>query len=420
MMINIRQSIKNARKSQDGKALIENFMSLSILQAVSYVFPLITLPYLARVIGVNKFGEIAFANSIEIYFAAVIVYGFKYTAVRDIAQCRDDINKVSEIFCAVFTAQILLFTIASILYIICIYSIPVFYEYRIILWATYPIMFTKFIFPDWMFQALEKMKFITILNLASNTLFTGLIFLVIKEEKDYFFYPILMSIGSIIAGFISLYVIVFKFKIKIFVPRFSVIYSTLKKSTDMFLSNIVIYLFQSMPVTILTSYNGALAAGLYSAGQKLYLIIENISNVFSRTFFPFLSRKKNKHHYYSRLSCAVHLCFCLLMFVFADLFIKLFFTPEFSESATIIRILSICPFFRFLYDTYGINYLVIYNKTNIFRKITFYCAVGGLLLSIILIPLYSYIAVAIVFVASLGAIGILSYIFARKLMASAV
>jgi PST family polysaccharide transporter len=409
----VKNKVQSIRKSKDGKVLMENFMSLSLLQVVGYIFPLITLPYLARVIGVDKFGEIAFANSIEIYFVSILMWGFQFTATRDIAQNRDNKDKVSEIFSNVFAAQIVLFIVVSLLYAVCIYTIPVCYKHRVILWATYPVMFARFIFPDWMFQALEKMKFIVILQFAANLLFTVLIFVVIRDKSDYFWHPVVMSIGSIVAGIISLWLIFYRFQIK-FTPTFNHIWKQIKSSWDIFLSNIFSKLLQSLHIAILSSLKGDVATGIYSSGQKFYIVTNNFSNVLSRTFFPFLARKQNRHYIYTKISLALSLFMCLALFGTADLLVKIFYTPEFADSAKIIRILSFCPFFYFLSDTYGINYLVLYKKENTYRNINMYCTIVGILAALILIPVYGSFGVALNYTVTTGIIGCLTYLFARN------
>ena len=97
-----KDKLLKLKSNKDVKTLTSNFAYLTILQIAGYVFPLITLPYLARVLGVSKFGEIAFAASVIVYFQTIVDWGFMFTATRDVARVRNDLHKVSQIFSNVF------------------------------------------------------------------------------------------------------------------------------------------------------------------------------------------------------------------------------------------------------------------------------------------------------------------------------
>src|SRR5690606_6116995 len=205
MLSRAKRLISRVKKSEDGSALASNFGYLMLLKIAGYVFPLITIPYLAHVIGVEGFGKIAFAAAVIVWFQTITDWGFDYTATRDVAQNRENAEKISEIFSNVLWARIILMMLSFGLLLAAITIVPYFYENRIILLLTFLMVPGHIMFPDWFFQAMERMKYITIFNLLSKALFTTMVFIFINEKEDYVLQPIFMSLGYIACGCISMY-----------------------------------------------------------------------------------------------------------------------------------------------------------------------------------------------------------------------
>src|SRR5690606_11666887 len=147
------------------------------------------------------------------------IFGFQYTAVRDVAKNRDNNYEVSKIFSNVMTAKVFLMIISLIVLIVLIYSVPFLYEKRLMLGLTFLYIPGHILFPDWLFQALQKMRFVTFINVASKLLFTILVFLFIKKQEDYIYQPIFIAGGYLLSGGLSLYIVFSKFKIKFIFPK---------------------------------------------------------------------------------------------------------------------------------------------------------------------------------------------------------
>lgn len=413
--MSISRKIRQVLQNEEGKKLLENFVALFVLQGIGFLFPLITYPYLARVIGVNRFGEIAFALSIVVYFDTLIAYGFNYTAVREIAKNKDDINKVSEIFSKVLVAKFVLFLLAFVLFTSLVFSIPVFYENRVLLFFTFLYVPGAMIFPEWLFQGIQKMKYITFLNFISKLLFTCLVFFVIKKEEDYLYQPLFIALGYIVSGVISLIIAYKKIGIRFIIPSYMEVKGVIYNGFSMFLTVFLPNLYTNFSVTLLGSVGGSYATGIYSSGKKFVDICDSFSSVLSRTFFPFLARRIDKHGLYVWISGILSIVMGLGLFFGANFIIGIFYGVEFKEAAMVLRIMAISPFFLFLMNTYGTNYLVLKGREDILRNIVVFCSLFGFVLAWIVVRNYGYIGVAITVTSVWGIRGVLTWGYAKFL-----
>ncbi|WP_180186104.1 flippase [Acinetobacter sp. YH01008] len=413
-MFNRIKVLKNrVSASKDGKALASNFGYLMVMQIAGYIFPLMTIPYLARVIGVEGFGKIAFAAAIVVWFQTITDWGFNYTATRDVARHRDNLKKVSEIFSNVFWAKSLLASISFIILFILTEFIPYLKESQTLLFITFMLVPARILFADWFFQAIEKMKFITIFDLISKLIFTLFIFIFVKEKSDFILQPLFLSLGSILVGLVSLYLIVVKWKVKISSPKYREIIITIKNSKDVFINNIVPNFYNSFSSVLLGFWGGSIANGLLDAGSKFANIAQQFINILSRVFFPFLSRKSNKHSVYAKINITISIVSSIILVLIAPFIIKIFFTPEFYQSIVVLQIIACSLVFLALSNTYGVNYMIIHGYEKSLRNITIVSSLMGFTLCFPLIYFYSFLGAAITVALTRAILG-LSIMFKAK------
>lgn len=384
-------------------------MSLSLLEVAGYVFPLLTVPYLAHVLGVNYYGEIAFASAIMVYFQTLVDYGFIFSAVRDIARCRDDKEKVSTIYSKVMWTRAFLVVGAFLLLVLTILFVPKFRDMWQVLMASFLIVVGHAMFPDWMFQAVEKMKYITIFNVGIKLLFTAAVFIFIRAESDYLLQPIFTSLGYIISGIGAMWLI-HHWGIKISRPRRTEIFESLKSNTDLFINQLVPNLYNSASVLLLGFMHGNAANGIFDAASKFNSAGSRFFAIISRTFYPFLSRRADKHGVYQMINMSVAALISIALLIAAPFLINTFFPPEFKGAIPVLQIVAVSLIFLAMNNVYGTNFLILRGYERRMRQITLYSSIIGLCIGVPSVYYLSYTGVAITIMSSRAIMGTWSWI----------
>jgi PST family polysaccharide transporter len=400
MLLNKLNKILN---SSEKKRLFSNFLYLSLLQATNYLLPLITFPYLARVLGPEKFGLIAFAQAFMQYFVVLTDYGFNLSATREVSIYREDKDKLEEIFSAVMIIKLVLLLVSFILLITIVFSFEKFRKNWIVYILTFGIVIGQTLFPIWFFQGLEKMKYITFLNILAKFLFTIFIFLLVKESSDYWKVPLFLSLGFILSGIIALYIVLKNFKIHLKIVNFSILKYYLKEGGYIFISNIAISLYTISNTLILGLFTNSTIVGYYAAAEKIIKAIQGLYGPVSQTIYPYITKivQDNKLRAIQILRKLVLLyaitsfLISTLVLIFSDLLINLIVGPDFKESIKVLRIISFLPFIISLSNILGIQTMLSFNYKKAFTKILIIASFINICLSILLIPTLQHIGAAL-------------------------
>lgn len=279
--------------TEDKKRLLSNFFSLSFLQGVNLILPLLTIPYLVRVLGVEYFGLLAFATAVIAYFGIITDYGFNLTATREVSIHRDNKENLIEIFSSVMTIKFILMFISLIMLSVLVISFNKFHQNALIYFLTFGAVIGQVLFPIWFFQGMERMKYITYLNILSKVIFTVAIFIFVKEQNDFWIVPLLNSFGFIIVGMWSLYLIKKDFDIRFKIPFKSQIVYYLKDGYHVFIASLFGNLYNQGNIIILGLFTTPLIVGYYSVAVKLAGAIVSLFQVLTQTIFPYLAKMKN-------------------------------------------------------------------------------------------------------------------------------
>ena len=414
-MKEIKNKISKLKSSKNARVVAENFAYMGLVQIAGYVFPLITIPYISRVVGVENVGRIAFAAAIMIWIQTFVDWGFNYSATRDVAKNRENKEYVSRVFSTVLWARCFLMLVAFVVLLLLICLIPSFRRDAWVILFTFLMIPGHIFFPDWFFQAMEKMKYISIFNVTSKMIFTIAVFLFIKEKDDYILQPLFTSLGFFVPGCVSMYYILHKWKVKIYRPCIKDCAKIIKDSTNLFVNTLMPNFYNSFSVILLGQFAGSqYYNGIYDAGKKIVVIIYNLMMVMSRVSFPYLVRNIGKHNLYAKFMVSVASVVFIIMFTFAPNIINLLFGQGFENAVPVLRITSFALIFLVLNNIFGTNYLIIEKKDKLIRNITMVTSFIGFAISFPLIYHLNYIGAALTLTISNMFLGVTVTYFAFK------
>ena len=400
--------IKNKFKSEDNKRLLSNFISLSVLQGANYILPLITLPYLVRVLGVENYGLLAFAGATVAYFSVITDYGFNLTATREISIHREDKNKVTEIFSAVMTIKFILMFASLFLLTILVFSFEKFSQNWEIYFLSFGTVLGQVLFPVWFFQGMERMKYITYLNILAKSIFTIAVFVFVQKQSDYWIVPLLTSIGFVVAGIFSLRLVKKEFYISFKLQEYNTLKYYFQDGWHIFIANFAGNFYRNFNTIVLGLLTNNIFVGYYSIAEKLIKIIQMLQNIVGSVMFPFLSKKisENKNYFfelnqkYIKYILGIYLLAVIATFLLAPFIIYLINGNYQASMILNIKIMSVVILIGGLNYYYGVLGLVSMGYKKEFSRSIVITGIANIVISIILIYFFKDIGASISLVVS--------------------
>jgi PST family polysaccharide transporter len=400
--------VKNKfRISEENSRLGKNIFSLGLLQVANYVLPLLTVPYLVRVLGPEYFGLLAFATATIAYFVLITDYGFNLTATRQISIHREDAGKVNQIFSSVMIIKLGLVVVGLLPLCLLVLSFEKFSEYWQVFFISYGIVVGQALFPLWLFQGMESMKYISILNIATKALFTICIFVFVEEQSDYLLVPLMNSLGFILSGIWALYVLRTNFDVKFEWQSLDAIKSQLKDGWHVSISSVSTSMYTTSTTFILGLLTNNLTVGYFAGAHKIVQAARGLYGPVSQAIYPLISKKIDLDRHAGLefvrkvlwLVGGATFILSLLLFVFAESITNLLLGPQFGASVVFLKIMSFVPFIIALSNMFGIQMMLNLGYQKSFTRILVTAGVIGIILSLSLTMRYEALGTSVAILA---------------------
>lgn len=325
------------------KILVENFSYLALLQIVNILVPLVLYPYLITHLGTEKYGLVVFAQSIILYLAIIINFGFNIFATKEVAINKDNRNNLSSIVSIVLVIKIILFLFVLLVLSVLVFSIPSLYEYWYLYYLAIGMLIYEVFVPIWYFQGVEKMRYITIINVISRFIFAGFILIFVNKSQDFWKVPMFNLIGFSVGGAISMYIIFFIHKISFVKPTVRNLKTYISGSFPFFIALLSRDSYVRASPIIVGTFIGLKEVAYFDLAEKILSALKSFIAIVSQTIYPKIVREKDKiftrKMLYLTLAIVVSIVFCV--YLMSDYLVNFFLHEKNEEAKIILNILVI-------------------------------------------------------------------------------
>lgn len=386
----------------NAKTLVKNIASLGIVQIVNFIFPLITVPYVSRIIGPGGYGIINYATAFIAYFTLLIAYGFDLTATRRISK-NSEFNNVSEIVSEVLQARIYLFLISALLFIISYLYFEPLSRTGIVSIILFIGTLATVISPQFIFQGFQDLGIFAKVNFVRGILNTILVFVLIKKSSDYIWIPILTASFSIGINIFLFFYSKSKFGLKYKFISLNKILRLILNEKMIFFSTVVISLYTSTNTVVLGFFARNDEVGYYTTSHNFLNIVNSVLSIpISIALYPYIGKAfgNSKEEGLQKIRIITPIIFYLTFFtslavlIFAPIVIKLFYGHKFDLAIPALRIISFLPLIVSMSNIFGIQVMLNLNLDKLFFKTTFIASILGILLNVFMSKYFGYIGTA--------------------------
>lgn len=400
-----------------------NFALNLINTGTQMLFPLITFPYVCRVLEADGIGLVNFYNSIISYISLFTCLGIPMYAIREIARTRNDVVKMNNIAMEILLLHSMLTFVGYLVVAILCFTVPqIQVDTSLFLILSLTIFFTA-IGCEWFYRGIEDFVYITVRGLIVKIISVILLFILVKSKNDLFYYGCYMVFG-ILGGNIFNF-----FRLRKYIHKDNIIFSQLqikrhiKPVLKVFSLSVVTSIYLQLNTVLLGFLRNALAVGYFTAATKVMQMLLNMSLSLGAVMMPRASHllAENKEKEFNELiqksydfTLALALPVTIGLIVCAPNIITVLCGGKFVNSILASQIIAPVILMVAISNVFGIQVLFPKGKITL---VTLCCSIGAvicLILNLCLIPFFSYIGTAIAYLGAEVATTVSMYFIGRK------
>ncbi|HWF07888.1 MAG TPA: flippase [Bryobacteraceae bacterium] len=367
--------------------VVKNTFALYGVQVGRKLIPLASIPYLARVLGPEGWGEVAFVTAMAELIVIVIEFGFNLSATRSIARHRNDPVERGRIAAGVLTAQALLAAVGVAAALVAAQFIPLLMHRSSLLTAGLIYAVAQGFNPLWYFQGMERIRLAAALEVGAKTAALGALFMFVHQPNDAWRALMIQALSPIVAVVAGVY-LAFKSSV-ICRPEWALVREVVREGWHMFMYRSAESLYGVGNSFLLGLYAAPTLVGFFSASEKISKAAAGLVNPIRESLYPRVSNLAHKDRVEAFRLARIGTWFMVgagallsaTLLIFAHLVIILLMGQSFEPAVAVLRILSPIPFLLSVTFSSGQLWLLPHRRDKVVSHIVFCAAILNLALS---------------------------------------
>jgi len=390
-------------KQSDSKILKVNAVLNVIRQLASIAFPMITFPYVTRILGVTNYGRYNFTASIITYISLIAGLGISNYAIREGSRLRDDKKNFDVFINEIVSLNAIAMLVAYLVLLIIVVIYRSTEAYSLLLLIQGISVFFSVVGCEWLNVIYEDYRFITFRYLIFQTLSVLLTFIFVKSSGDLYKYALISQFVPVFANLSNILHFYKRWDIRIKPVFRRQIFSHLKYVLILFANAVSMLIYVNSDMTIIGIFNGDYEVGIYSVAVKVYTIVKQLLNALLVVAIPRMARltvTSDKKKIDGQLNALLKGLLVFLIptivgvFCLGEQFITIVSGPDYVSGTAALKVLAITLLFSTGVCFYSNLVLIPNNMEKHILKATIISAVINIVLNLLLIPRFGYIVAA--------------------------
>jgi O-antigen/teichoic acid export membrane protein len=401
-------------------SISKNYIYNTLLTVLNIIFPLITFPYVARLLEPDGIGRVNYAQSIVGYFILLASVGIPAYGIKEVSKVRGDRDKLNKVFSELFILSTIFTLVSTLAYIVLFMFIDKMKNDSLLYIILGGNLILNIFAIDWLYSGIENYRYITIRSIVFKVVSFGLIFILIHQKSDYLFYALIFVIAISGANILN---IINSRRYVSFSFRNLDLRRHLKPVFLLFFGGIIASVYKTLDTILLGGMQGDAAVGFYAINGKIVAmsmaLIMSLSNVLIPRLSFYLNNRMQKE-YNELASRSLNFIYFLsfpaivLLTSFSYELLFVFGGDKFLAASLALKFLSPIVLLTPLSAFFVFHVLLPNNQERKMMLATLAGAVVNFTLNMIFIPMFSFNATCAAMSLSEASFVITLYILSRK------